>query len=91
MMERWQRIAACSTVALAGALRIAGHWVVVAPGSRSLRRQMRYADAQSARFALILGDRDLERGLATLRPLDGGAQIEVRADVEPISAVIAAE
>ncbi|MFW6174513.1 MAG: histidine--tRNA ligase [Chloroflexota bacterium] len=64
----------------AAALRARGLSVVVAP-ARSMRAQLRYADSLSAQYALILGDRELERGKATLKPLDGsGEQSEVALD-----------
>ena len=73
---------------LASELRLLGRSVVVAPAGRSMRSQMRYADALSARFALILGDREIERGVAALKPLDGGDQIEVPLDASAVSRAV---
>ncbi len=54
-----------------------------------MRSQMRYADSQSARYALIMGDRDLERGVVTLRRLDGvGEQTEMAPEADAIAAAI---
>jgi len=60
-------------VTLAATLRATGKSVIVAPEGRSMKSQMRYANNSGARYALILGDRDLEQGEATLRPLVGDA------------------
>ncbi len=56
-------------LALATGLRAMGRSVVVAPEGRGMRAQMRYANSKGARYALILGERDLENGVATLRSL----------------------
>ncbi len=74
---------------VAGRLRSAGLAVVIAPAGRSMRRQMRFADGQGARYAVILGERELERGVATVRPLDGGGQTEVSLDNDALIAAIA--
>jgi histidyl-tRNA synthetase len=74
---------------IASGLRTLGHAVVLAPRGRGMRSQMRYANGLRARYALILGDRDLEAGVATLRPLIGnGDQVEVPLDVAAISSTI---
>ena len=43
----------------------------------SLKRQLRHADRIGARAAVLLGDRELEAGLALVRDLDTGQQSEV--------------
>jgi histidyl-tRNA synthetase len=74
---------------IASGLRALGHGMVLAPHGRGMRSQMRYANGLRARYALILGDRDLEAGVATLRPLVGdGDQVEVSLDVAAISSTI---
>ncbi|NQU96856.1 MAG: histidine--tRNA ligase, partial [Chloroflexi bacterium] len=73
---------------LATELRLLGRSVVVAPAGRGVRSQMRYANALSARFALILGDRELERGIAALKPLDGGEQIDVPLDASTVARAV---
>ena len=70
---------------LASELRLLGRSAVVAPAGRGVRSQMRYANALSARFALILGDREIERGVAALKPLDGGEQIDVPLDASAVA------
>ena len=54
---------------LASGLRAMGKSVIVAPVGRGMRSQMRYANSKGANYALILGERDLENGVATLRSL----------------------
>lgn len=77
-------------VALAAALRLRGVSTVLAPVGRSLKDQLRYANTLSARYALILGERELQRGVATLKDLAGdGGQNEVALSPEEIVAAIA--
>ncbi len=73
-------------LALATGLRAMGRSVVVAPEGRGMRAQMRYANSKNARYALILGERDLENGVATLRSLTTDAE---QAEVSLDPAVIA--
>ena len=54
---------------IAAELRAAGLSVCSAPAGRSMRSNMRYANQSSASYALILGQREVEQGFATLRPL----------------------
>ena len=60
----------------AAELRAAGTSVIVAP-PKSMKAQMRYANSASARFALIMGSREIERGVVALKSMVGGEQIEV--------------
>jgi histidyl-tRNA synthetase len=59
---------------LASDLRRAGIPSVAASGERSLKAQMRHADALGAVYAAILGERELKEGTATLRDLRGATQ-----------------
>jgi histidyl-tRNA synthetase len=43
-------------------------------GDRGLRSQMREADKRGARFVVILGDDELEQGIATVREMSSGMQ-----------------
>ncbi len=71
---------------LASGLRAMGKSVIVAPVGRSMKSQMRYANSKGARYALILGERDLEKGVATLRSLKTDAdQTEVSLDPAAIA------
>ncbi|MBI4201162.1 MAG: histidine--tRNA ligase [Chloroflexi bacterium] len=62
---------------LAARLRTAGFTALLAGASKSLRSQMRYASALQARFAVVLGDREMAQGAAIVRDMDQGAQQKV--------------
>jgi histidyl-tRNA synthetase len=69
-------------LALSEALRDAG--LVIDLGySGNLARRMRRADRIGARAAVLLGDDELARGVATVRDLDSGAQNAVALDELP--------
>ena len=61
---------------LARSLRTAGLVVRAGTPGRSMRAQLRGADAAGARYAAIVGDREAERGVAQLRRLADGEQVE---------------
>jgi len=63
---------------LASDLRREGIAAVVAAGERSLKAQMRHADALGAAYAAIIGQRELKEGTVTLRRLADGDQETVR-------------
>jgi len=74
---------------LASELRAAGVSCVLAPAERSLKAQLRYADAVGAPYALIVGVRELERGAGALKALKGdGAQVEVPLDAAKIAEMV---
>lgn len=76
--------AARPVTSLAGALRSSGVSVVVAESGRSMKSQFRSADASGARFAVIIGDDELGRGVAMVKDLRGGGdQREVPLDAVP--------
>ena len=62
---------------IASDLRKAGVASVVAPPGRGLRSQLRYANATGCTHAVIIGDDELARGVATLRDLAKSQQTEV--------------
>ena len=64
-------------VVLAAALRRAGVRVDLAYGGRGLKGAMKAADRSGARFALVLGERDLEAGQVGLKDLATGEQTPV--------------
>ena len=67
-------------LALAERLRDAlpGHGIETNCGGGSIKSQMKRADRSGARFALILGDDELARGVVAIKELRGdGAQHEV--------------
>jgi histidyl-tRNA synthetase len=64
-------------VGLAGELRAAGIRVDLAYGGRSIKNGMKSADRSGARYAIVLGDRDLEAGQIALKDLQSGDQQQV--------------
>jgi histidyl-tRNA synthetase len=61
-------------VVAAGALRAAGVRVDIAYGGRGLKGAMKGADRSGARFALVVGERDIDEGVAQLKELATGEQ-----------------
>lgn len=64
---------------LAHDLRRAGLRLEVASPDRALKAQLRRADRVKARYALIIGDNELERGVIRIRRLSDGEQSELPA------------
>jgi histidyl-tRNA synthetase len=58
--------------AIAEQLRNAGVHAILHAGGGSFKSQMKKADRSQARFALILGDDEVENGLVTLKPMLSG-------------------
>ena len=74
--------AAVAALQLADAVRGAGREAMVAPGGRSLKAQLRHANARHARYAAIIGAGELEAGEVTLRDLQDHRERRVKlADV----------
>ena len=71
---------------LASRLRTQGLEVVLAPPGKSLRGQMRHATALEARYTLILGDDELQRGTVQVKEMATGEQQEVEV-AEAITAI----
>ncbi len=77
-------VAPLSDVAVAHAMRLARQLrqagVAVECGFRatSPRSHLRRASRSQARLAILIGARELERGVVALKPLNGAAQVEVR-------------
>ncbi|HEY8374804.1 MAG TPA: histidine--tRNA ligase [Pseudonocardiaceae bacterium] len=67
-------------VSLGGRLRAAGLRVDLAYGGKGLKGAMKAADRSGARFALVVGERDLASGVAQLKELGSGEQREVPLD-----------
>jgi histidyl-tRNA synthetase len=64
-------------VTLVAELRAAGVSADLAYGNRGLKGAMKAADRSGARYAVVLGERDLEGGTAQLKDLASGEQITV--------------
>ena len=64
-------------VTAVGGLRAAGLASDLAYGDRGLKGAMKAADRSGAPWAVVIGDRDLEAGLAQLKDLRKGEQIAV--------------
>ena len=47
---------------------------------RSLKAQMKYADKIGARYSVVVGDNELETGIARLKDMQSGEECEVRLD-----------
>src|SRR3546814_6395596 len=58
--------------------------------SGNLKRRLARASRANARAAVIVGDEELSRGVATVRDMDGGDQVEIPLDalVERLAANI---
>ncbi|RZT86159.1 histidyl-tRNA synthetase [Pseudonocardia sediminis] len=67
-------------VVIAAALRARGVRVDLSYGGRGLKGAMKTADRSGARFALVLGERDLESGTVGLKDLLSGEQRAVGLD-----------
>ncbi len=59
-------------------LRREGHIVECDLMGRSLKAQMKYANKKGARYTLILGDNEIDTGVAALRDMERSEQREVR-------------
>lgn len=67
-------------VVAAGLLRAEGVPTDLAYGGRGLKGAMRAADRSGARYAIVLGDRDIEGGVAQVKDLQSGEQSPVPLD-----------
>ncbi|MGH3743611.1 MAG: histidine--tRNA ligase, partial [Mycobacteriales bacterium] len=68
------------SVRLVADLRTAGIATDVSYGDRGLKGAMKGADRSGARFALVLGDRDLDAGVVQCKDLTTGGQLAVPLD-----------
>ncbi|HET9481049.1 MAG TPA: histidine--tRNA ligase, partial [Candidatus Polarisedimenticolia bacterium] len=79
-----------AALAAAKALRGLGLAVRLDPDARDLRKQMARASSSGARYAIILGEREMERSIYALKRLADGTQTEVAAgDFEAIAKEVA--
>lgn len=70
-------VAKSRLVAVAAGLRAAGVRVDLAYGDRGMKGAMKAADRSGARYAVVLGDRDLEAGEVQVKDLRSGEQAAV--------------
>jgi len=77
--------AATAALRIAHAARNAGYQAIVGPGGRSLKAQMRQADARHAEFVAIIGAQELAAGAVTLRRLADSTERQV-----PFADIVAA-
>lgn len=70
-------------VAIVGTLRRAGIAADLAYGDRGLKGAMKAADRSGARYAVVLGDRDLAAGEVPVKDLRTGGQTAVALDALP--------
>ncbi|MGV9410375.1 histidine--tRNA ligase [Nocardia sp. NPDC003693] len=80
-------------VVLAGELRAAGIRTDIAYGGRGVKGAMKAADKSGARFALVLGEREVAEGELGLKDLSTGEQRQIALDdaVAQIAAALAGE
>ena len=69
--------AASTAARIAADLRRVGLGATMAYGGRSLKAQLRQANRMKARFAVIVGERELAEGVAEIRDLDRSEQRSV--------------
>ena len=73
---------------LSEALRALGVRAIFDQVARSLKAQMKYADKMESRYSLVLGDSELESGVATLKNMSTGEAVEVNITDVPAMAKI---
>ncbi len=66
--------------AIATRLREGGVAVELDTVGRGLKAQMKYADKLHARYAIVVGDNELETGLAKLKDMETGEQTDIQLD-----------
>ena len=71
-------------------LRAAGISTDMAYGGRGLKGAMKGADRAGAKFALVLGDRELEVGEVTVKNLADHSQVTVALNAEAVAAAVQA-
>jgi len=64
-------------LSLASSLREQGVTAVLAPGGKSMKAQMRYAESVGAAYALILGDDEVRQGVVAVKRMADGSQRQV--------------
>ena len=71
---------------IAAELRNKGLGIIMAPAGKSMRAQMRYANRANANYAVIIGNREIEQGVAAVKPLQfDGEQLSVDLQADAIA------
>ena len=74
---------------MAAELRNRGLSIAMAPAGKSMRAQMRYANRSNANYAVILGNREIEQGIAAVKPLQfEGDQTSISLEADAIAKTI---
>ena len=76
--------AAKRAVSLVYSLRAAGVAAECDHMGRSLRAQMKYADRLGVKYTMVLGDDELEKGVAAIKDMSGNGQMQVELDAQKI-------
>jgi histidyl-tRNA synthetase len=80
--------ASAAAFALASRLRSAGVSTICGETGKSMKAQMRGANASSAKFAVIIGEDEMKSGAASVKDLSGGVDQE-RVDFNRLPGVLA--
>ena len=66
-----------SAVKLCNTLRAEGFSAITDMSGRGLKAQMKYADKIGAKYTMVLGDNEVESGVAKIKDMNSGEQNEV--------------
>lgn len=69
--------ATLKAVEIAGDMRAEGFEALIDLNQRSLRAQMKYADKLGAKFTVVIGDNEVEQGVARLKNMANGEETEI--------------
>lgn len=72
--------AVAKAMAIASALRADGCFAEYDLVGRGLKAQMKYADKLHAKFVMVLGDNEIESGVAKLKNMRSGEQTDIKLD-----------
>lgn len=76
--------AKAKAIEVASKLRGNGKIVILDTMERGLKAQLKLADRSKAKYTLIIGDEELEKGIALLRDMEDSTQKEIRLKEETI-------
>ena len=66
---------------IANLLRIKrGLSVITEPSRRSIKVQMKEANRQNANYSIIMGDDEIDKGIASVKNMNDGSQQEIELD-----------